>query len=432
MSAHRLPERSGPPAGFWPLYDSVFALLAFFAASAAMFEMLGSLPWLLTYAMFLLRAALSAPMLLSGAAENLPFLFYPAVCLVSVLWSFTPSATLYASFQLLMSTAIALFLGLRYSVRSILVLVFAVSGAMSVLSALHGAFGLLPFPADNLSGYLKGVFTNKNIFGRTLMLTIVTGTALLILGGPGMARRLTVAGLVLLAVGLLPLSWSVTNILLSIIGVCLLLALCWRHLPRVPVLGAVFLGAVALAATPFALALAGLGPLELLFEVTGKDSTLTGRTQLWAIGWEAWRERPLLGSGFMAFWQSEVFANDRMRVIWAGSAAATLHNVFIDVAVQTGLVGVVAMVVFMLAAYARVAALWRMTASVPAATALGIVVLILLMVLVEPGLYSQHDQFAMLLIALAVSANSDRLHRLGTARRPAGRAHGAAVGVAGE
>ena len=81
---------------------------------------------------------------------------------------------------------------------------------------------------------------------------------------------------------------------------------------------------------------------DSLLAVVGKDSTLTGRTDIWLATINLITEKPLLelllGSGYMATW----LPTDAPTVeIWQQLhwAVPNAHNAYLDVALQLGLVG---------------------------------------------------------------------------------------------
>ncbi|MEQ1790592.1 MAG: O-antigen ligase family protein [Rickettsiales bacterium] len=81
---------------------------------------------------------------------------------------------------------------------------------------------------------------------------------------------------------------------------------------------------------------------EVGLEATGKDATLTGRTELWERGIESGMENPLLGVGLGAFW---MHGNPVAEKIWYDFAIPSrsgfhFHNFFINVFVEIGLIGV--------------------------------------------------------------------------------------------
>ena len=80
---------------------------------------------------------------------------------------------------------------------------------------------------------------------------------------------------------------------------------------------------------------------KAFLDLTGKDITLTGRTDLWAVAFQEIAERPVLGTGFQAFW---VQGNPLAEQLWAmfgiGSRAGFhFHNTLISNTVEIGLVG---------------------------------------------------------------------------------------------
>ena len=75
---------------------------------------------------------------------------------------------------------------------------------------------------------------------------------------------------------------------------------------------------------------------------TGKDVTLTGRTDLWAVAFQEIAERPVLGTGFQAFW---VQGNPLAEELWAmfgidSRSGFHFHNTLLSNAVEIGIVGV--------------------------------------------------------------------------------------------
>jgi exopolysaccharide production protein ExoQ len=77
--------------------------------------------------------------------------------------------------------------------------------------------------------------------------------------------------------------------------------------------------------------------LDSMAGMLGRDSTLTGRTNIWAMALESIAERPVLGYGYNAFWNVAPEA-DRISTIlhWKVPHA---HNGFIDLTLQLGVVG---------------------------------------------------------------------------------------------
>jgi O-antigen ligase len=91
------------------------------------------------------------------------------------------------------------------------------------------------------------------------------------------------------------------------------------------------------------LALAGLPVLVFRFndflQWTGRDWTLTGRTQLWFSALVVGSKRMFLGHGFGAFWTTR---NGPVSAIWHGSnwEPGSAHNALLELWLELGLAGV--------------------------------------------------------------------------------------------
>ena len=91
---------------------------------------------------------------------------------------------------------------------------------------------------------------------------------------------------------------------------------------------------------------------ELVFNLLGRDSTLTSRTEIWDVvkGLEV---DPLVGSGFMSFWSGE-----RLELIWrtlgVGEGFNQAHNGYLEQYLNLGYIGVVFIGVMMLSGLLKV------------------------------------------------------------------------------
>jgi O-antigen ligase len=121
----------------------------------------------------------------------------------------------------------------------------------------------------------------------------------------------------------------------------------WRRNRRLGVVG-VMAVTCTLLSTLVVLRLGSYSALSAL----GKDSTLTGRTGLWHLVLKLVKERPLLGWGYRATWQS----SDPMTT-WidsnVGFKVPSSHNAFLEITLQLGWVGLVLMSLFIFAALRR-------------------------------------------------------------------------------
>lgn len=257
-------------------------------------------------------------------------------CLLTVLWSNYGTITLRAAIQLLITFGIAISMANRLSPRAFLRMIFLSHLAVAVLSVLFGEI------RSDGGGWI-GIFGSKNALGSVMSLLVLAAFAVSIDKRQSMFWRLL--GLVGLAAGsfILVQAQSSGALLTTIIAVMfgmLLLAARWMSpLQRIVVIGLGLIAALAAAILMYTLQDM---LFDLLLETTGKDATLTGRTELWQRAFDEISLNPLFGQGFQAVW---VVGNPVAEAMWAefGIESKTgfhFHNTFISNAVEIGLIGV--------------------------------------------------------------------------------------------
>jgi len=107
-----------------------------------------------------------------------------------------------------------------------------------------------------------------------------------------------------------------------------------------------FLILVLVLGLPVAINLMTVG--SVVFEPVGglvqrllPDPTYTGRDEIWQFALDSIAKRPLLGYGFEAFWETpELLTAWNSKESWA-HLATNAHNSYLDLAVTTGIVGLV-------------------------------------------------------------------------------------------
>lgn len=82
----------------------------------------------------------------------------------------------------------------------------------------------------------------------------------------------------------------------------------------------------------------------------GRDSTLTGRTDIWRSAFSL-VENPIVGTGFESFWLGERLAKMEILIDQRVNQA---HDGYIEIYLNLGIVGVILLMLVLLAAYARV------------------------------------------------------------------------------
>lgn len=245
--------------------------------------------------------------------------------------------------------------GLAYTLvyLSLVILAANARSARDWLAALAAVFALITclnvlamvaFPAVSWSEIGEtGIFDNKNTAGTMAMLAIIIlGTAI------AMSRpawlRMTLLGVILLAWFFLLATRSKTSIgvaaLMTVGGPCLYLILGSRTPVRLAALAA---GIAVLAFAAVAFFGAGYTDADLRLMLFG-DLTFTGRTEIWEHIVLEIARRPWLGHGFGSFWDTGRLVNPILSAppdAWYMNAQLinTAHNGYLDVLLQTGLIG---------------------------------------------------------------------------------------------
>jgi exopolysaccharide production protein ExoQ len=262
-------------------------------------------------------------------------LLLPAFCLLTVFWSDYSGLSFRFALQLGVTFVIAVSIGNRVGAGDF----------FRLLCLLYGLAMLASLGAGHVrsDGAWLGVFGSKNAFAAVVSTFTLLAGACIFARSVGLGARL--AALVAFALGLFLLIKAQSA------GTLALTALACALAPFFPLLGGarpLRRGALVLF-TLLGLALVGLVVLafrdtlmNIVLDVTGKDATLTGRTELWDAAFRLIGQRPLLGAGYQAFW---VQGNAQAEELWAeflieARAGFNFHNTYISNAVVIGILGV--------------------------------------------------------------------------------------------
>ena len=399
----------------WKIVDATLLVLAIIA-SAEMLVQTGvqSVVWLLCYALALLRIGMNWAVIYPVMLRNWPLFVYALVALVSVLWSLKPSVSLVASIQLNMTVLIAFYLGWRYSMHMLLRTMALIFLIAILLSLLHWATGMFPWPVYTRAGGLAGLFSHKNMLGGRAMFLSVFILAFLFMGpGGGLLRSkaflLPSLGIALLA---LVMSQAITALLTLFLVTGVLALLCLSRLPRSITVIFVSVILLTLSVTPLLLVVFSIDPVDTVLGLVGKDATLTGRTLLWEVAREVAAEYPILGVGYAAFWSAPRFANEVLMTQYAGAVTSTsFHNFALEILVASGPLGLLSMLALIGTVIRR---LWRtytgttlLVQRIIAAAFLTLSLAAILDGATATGLYRQHEFYLIFLVAVAVSAGED-------------------------
>jgi O-antigen ligase/glycosyltransferase involved in cell wall biosynthesis len=315
----------------------------------------------------------------------------PALALVSVLWSGAPTISFRRAVALLGSTIFGFYLGTRYSRADLLRLFLAVSVIAMTLSLLTVV--ALPAYAIDDSGAWQGVFGQKNHLGRFMALSAV----LWLLYALTFRRHRFLAGLSVVSVVLVLLSHSATSVALLFILVSVLLLI---RLVRVRSRAVAPLLALIVVVGGYLAMIVASNPGRVT-ALLGRDSSLTGRTQLWSLVWQMIQTHRWHGYGYGGFWLGfdGPSASIWSVVNWNPPSA---HDGFLDLMLDLGIAGVVIFVPAMLIAIRYAVALARRGRTLDAAFPLIFLVFYLLSNLTESYLVAYNTESWVLFVAITI------------------------------
>jgi len=262
-----------------------------------------------------------------------PYLLIVAVCIGSTLWSDHPLSTLRRGSTLAICVMFGVYCYDAFGLRKLVTIISAVAISLSVVSLL--AFFALPQvgqeQAIEYGGAMRGVFAQKNGMAEYMLLGIVCCSYKVI----ETKQTIRFFFSVTLLYACIILGQSVTSLLIATLVLVMTGWLVARKAPRARL---IFAFAVSSFFIIFIAALV-LAP-DQVFQLLGRDQTLTGRLPLWRLVISAIAERPLLGHGYSGFWDANSI---EVQYLWqrAGWVAPDSHNGYLDIVLQIGVFGIV-------------------------------------------------------------------------------------------
>lgn len=293
----------------------------------------------------ILAAAIHYRQVLPAVVRGGIFFLVPAFSLLSVLWADFPFHALRVGILSGVGLIVAAFTASRLDHRQLVVCVFVGVGLLCLASLANLRMTLV----GGIDGgwAVIGVFPHKNVLGNRMVLLIAAAMAIILDKRYSGHWRIAAAIMLVPAWYLIFRSNSATALLLGVGVTGLLAALggLWRPGARIrgmrpilAILGIMVIGGGGLWLT-------NVARVDLYAETLenfGKDRSLTGRTDIWAVGMDQIEERPLLGVGAGSFWRPGVSEATQISTRFgAENNQFYFHNVFIEVMVHVGIVGLV-------------------------------------------------------------------------------------------
>lgn len=261
-----------------------------------------------------------------------PLVALGLVAMLSVFWSTEPSLTFRRSIMLLVTTVLAVYLGERYTTEKLgrlLAQTFCLMMVLVIVLSFVAPLYVIDYSTANYYGAWKGLSSHKNMFGEYMAESV----ALLLLVRFRNFPWLRYVFLVI-AVALLLLSRSATSLFCgTLVIVAMALWRVARLKPRVRALVYAMTGVTVFSGIYFFGSHA-----DLVLQVLGRDPTLTGRTQIWALSWPALMKSPILGYGYDAFWTG--IKGEALNIMIGSQwLVPNGHNGFLDLGLSLGLLG---------------------------------------------------------------------------------------------
>jgi exopolysaccharide production protein ExoQ len=341
------------------------------AGGGRAFEVIWAITYLVTFCLILFHIRGAA----TGFLTELPITAFPAMALLSTVWSDNPGITFRRSIALWLTMMFGYYMARRFTLREQLHLIAWVCGISIFFSF---PFGLLHIgrKEDLIEGAWNGIFGQKNVLGGMMALSVLV---FLVLRKVEPEKRWRMRMGILAALVLLVLSRSVGALVITTMVFLL-----------VPMAGILRKG-IARALT--GMALVGLCGTTVVFWVIvhwgtftgalGKGETMSGRLQLWVLCVVMALQKPWLGYGYSAFWLGMQGPSFRILRVLPSIFNSRAHNAFLQVWLELGLVGVGLLVIIFVVYIIRAALMFRRTAQPEAMWPLMILVFFFLYSLTE-------------------------------------------------
>ena len=340
------------------LFYTTSAIMPFIADDTGAFAYGNPVAFMVQAAFYLVAfcfIALHRRTVMRGAWNAKWILLLVLIAVTSTAWSQDPLFTLRRSAVLLATTAFGIYFGSRFTVPQQLRLL----GWTCALLLFTSLFMALVFPRYGVDhrlfpGAWVGDFSHKNILAKVMVLSVLV-FHFLRKSVPSWLRWLGIGA----ALCLLALSRSASGPLVLVAMIVVLLVTTLVRLrftfsiPTLIVASLLVAGTVSVVGTTKA----------NVFRLLRRNSTLTGRTDVWKGVLHSIAKRPVLGYGYDAFWTtvpgeaSSVF----QEIGWYPSHA---HNGFLNVTLELGIVGVSIFLASYTVLWHRVLRLMRKTTDV--------------------------------------------------------------------
>ncbi|MEL7028816.1 MAG: O-antigen ligase family protein [Pseudomonadota bacterium] len=296
------------------------------------------LVWLGLYAIVGLLVALRYRTSLFLLTRSPLIVFLILLTVLSALWSLEPQTSLRRGMAVIGSSLYAVYIVGRLPFRSIVLLLAAIFGTFVLLSLFVCLFmpeiGIMQ-PGSGWPGYWQGMKYHKNALGRASAVAAV----ILFLASTTVRGRARWFCYVSIAVAVLLVIVSRSTTALIVLASTAALGVFAAIYQRSVTASLLTIATGVLGVVTFSVAILLSGGVAALFDLFGKDPTLTGRLPMWDLVFNAIQQKFWLGWGYSAFWRETAM---HVREIAAGLQYTPeySHNGLLETWLHVGVFGV--------------------------------------------------------------------------------------------
>jgi exopolysaccharide production protein ExoQ len=259
---------------------------------------------------------------------------FPLLALLLAPISQLPTRTISSGGLLLAAVLLLYYIMSRYSLDQVLEMMLAL-GTVTMAASIAFALALPQYGLDQMGGHSnawKGIFSAKNYLGNLALFFLTMAVSYR--GRTPFLRSVRVSQIIFCLTAIAFSRAATAYLLTAIYMVCLLTLRTLHRFSKKDY----FVVCLLLLMTFSAALVVMLAWPGFLFDLLGKDMTLTGRTGIWSAVLDSIVKRPLLGYGYQAFWLG--LEGESYRVILAVSwVLAQAQNGFLDIMLENGVAG---------------------------------------------------------------------------------------------
>lgn len=277
--------------------------------------------------------------IMSSWRRFLPLVLFILIAIISLTWTSNIAATLYKIVVLCASSLVGAYLGVSYSTRKLINAFAWIFGILAFICLYAAIF--VPKVGVNIGfpyyGAWQGIFWSKDDMGPYIAFGNVLSLFVIFDKQQSRMNRIMGVSLYLMSVILVVLSRCATAIILLIgVHVFFVLWFIWLHfIDRLTRRHYFIIGFVSLVLLIFVILNA-----NMILGIFNRDTTFSGRSEFWPYLFKhEIINRPWLGSGFGAFWDTGDIRHTMQRINHWGITPFVADNGYIDILLHLGILG---------------------------------------------------------------------------------------------